>query len=126
MLTTPLQVSILLAHKRGEESHYTFNSLKQREILFKKREQSFAEEISAFYYMNLNSNIRWGIDILQNYPLSSESSKLLNRTPRECLSLIFKYDRRKPPLKIWFSKWMNDLTSLYQEILQNIKGRYSF
>jgi hypothetical protein len=110
------EASSLLALAEGTYPYYSLE----------KREQSIAEEISSLYYTNLNSNIPWGTDILQNYPLSGESSKLLNYTPRECLSLIFKYDRRKPSLKEWFSDWMNDLTRLHQEILQNIKGRYSF
>jgi hypothetical protein len=90
----------------------------------KKIEESFAEEITAFYYMNMNSDISIRKSNLANYFLSSEEcSKLLDHTPREYLSLIFQEDRDKPSLREWFSKWMQDLASLQEEILQNTKKR---
>jgi hypothetical protein len=91
------------------------------EELFEKTEQSFAEEITALYYMNLNSNIPLSAIIPKNHPFSSEHPEMLNHTPREYLSLIFQHDKGKPSLKEWFSGWMNDLTGLQQEIYENTK-----
>jgi hypothetical protein len=89
--------------------------------LFEKTERSFAEEITALYYMNLNSNIPLSTVIPKNHPLHSEHPEMLNHTPREHLSLIFQHDKGKPSLKEWYSSWMNDLTSLQQEIFENTK-----
>jgi hypothetical protein len=94
--------------------------------LFEKREQSFAEEITALYYMNLNSDIPLSAIIPKNHSFSSEHSEILNHSPKEYLSLLFQRDKGKPSLKEWFSRWMNDLTSLQQEILQNTKKAGTF
>jgi hypothetical protein len=47
---------------------------KHADEFFEKTEQSFAEEITALYYMNLNSNIPLGEIIPKDHPLSSNSS----------------------------------------------------
>jgi hypothetical protein len=88
---------------------------------FEKTEQSFAEEITALYYMNLNSNIPLNAIIPKNHPLYTEHPEMPNRSPRQYLSLIFQHDKCKPSLKEWFSSWMNDLTSLQHEISENSK-----
>jgi hypothetical protein len=94
---------------------------KHTDEFFEKTEQSFAEEITALYYMNLNNNIPLSAIIPKNHPLFSEHPEVLNHSPREYLSLIFQRDKEKPLLKEWFSGWMNDLTSLQQEISENTK-----
>jgi hypothetical protein len=76
--------------------------------------------------MNLNSNIPLGATIPKNHPLSSEHPEMLNHSPREYLSLIFQNDKGKPSFKEWFSSWLNDLTSLQQEILLNTKKAGTF
>jgi hypothetical protein len=106
--------ALLIPANMKESSTYTNE-------LFEKMEQSFAEEITALYYMNLNSNIPLNATIPKNHPLFREHSEMLNHSPREYLSLIFQNDKGKPSLKEWFSSWMNDLTGLQQEISENTK-----
>jgi hypothetical protein len=118
----------LVLHKFSEASDMLFpvHGDSYAEDSFEKTEQSFAEEITAFYYMNLNSHIPLRTSTMQNYSLSDWSSKLTNHTPREYLLSIFQHDKRKPSLKEWFSSWMNDLIGLQQEILQNTKKAGTF
>jgi hypothetical protein len=89
--------------------------------LSEKSELSFADEITALYYMNFNSKIPLSTIIPRDHSLFSEHSEMLNRSPREYLSLILQHDKGKPSLKEWFSSWMNDLTGLQQEISENTK-----
>jgi hypothetical protein len=86
-------------------------------------EESFAEEITALYYMNMNSDIPLRASNLRKYLSSEEYSKLSDHTLREYLTLIFQQDNAKPSLSEWFSKWMDDLASLQLDILQNTKKR---
>lgn len=83
-------------------------------------EKSFADEITAFYYMNLrnDSNIR----VIEPRNDSIESLKPQDKTPKQCLSLLLKQDKEKPLLREWSSKWWDDLKKLYSEILYNMKG----
>jgi hypothetical protein len=115
-------------NKFGEASAMLFptHGESYTDDFFEKTEQSFAEEITALYCANLNSNIPLSAIIPKDHPLSNEHSEMLNHSPREYLSLIFQRDKEKPSLKEWFSSWMNDLTSLQQEILQNTKKAGTF
>jgi hypothetical protein len=85
--------------------------------VLKHMEESFADEISAFYYMNLynDSNSE------QRKYYNSRSFKPLDKTPRQCLSLLLKQDKEKPLIREWLSKWRDDLTRLQSEVLDNVR-----
>jgi hypothetical protein len=105
---------------------YTFMTMSTKRYLardirstLKRMEESFADEIAAFYYMNLctDSNIR------------VSESRLLDKTPRQCLLLILEQDKEKPLIKEWFLKWIEDLKSQQsdlsdeeQKLLDNFKA----
>lgn len=84
-------------------------------------EESLADEIAAFYYMNLctDSNIR--VSEPRKY-YHSKSFKPLDKTPRQGLSLFVEQDKEKPLIKEWLYKWRDDLTRLQSEVLNNIKA----
>ena len=88
--------------------------------ILKNMEESFADEISAFYYMNLynDSNIR--VSEPRKY-CHSKSFKPLDKTPRQCLLLLVEQDKGKPLIKEWLCKWRDNLTRLQSEVLDNIK-----
>jgi DNA-binding PadR family transcriptional regulator len=74
--------------------------------IFRKKEEAFAEEISALYYMNLSN--------------SRERVRRSKRTLQDCLSVILEND---PSLRKWFSRWIQDLETLQNETLQHIKTK---
>jgi hypothetical protein len=98
-------------------SFITFTTLDPNRIL-NQMEEAFAEEISAFYYMNLfNNNTEIG-----------DSSKDLTFS-LERISLLFQEDKRDPLIGDWVSKWTKDLSSnykdlssIYKQISETIKG----
>lgn len=68
-------------------------------------EEVLAEEISAFYYMNLfNNNTKIG-DSSKDFTFSLER-----------ISLLFQEDKRDPLLGDWVSKWTKDLSSIYKDL----------
>jgi DNA-binding PadR family transcriptional regulator len=81
--------------------------------ILRRMEESFEDEITAFYYMNLynDSNIR-----------VSDASFNSSYTPKQCLSLLLKQDKNKPHIKERLSKWRDNLTRLQSEVLDNIKA----
>jgi hypothetical protein len=83
--------------------------------ILQKKEKSFADEINAFYYINLHNESS----------LIDASDKSLNCTPKQCLSSILEQDKCKPLLREWFAKWMEDLKTYQEEVLQNIKAASS-
>jgi hypothetical protein len=94
--------------------------------ILQEMEESFADEITAFYYMNLYNDSRIRINDLpgkyyHSLPIN-ESFKKLEHTPKECLSMILQEDKEEPLIRKWFSKWKKDLVGLQEEILQNIKS----
>ena len=83
-----------------------FNSLPNNNILL-KMEKSFADEITAFYYTNLHTDysLEEGSLLCKYHHFSeTDKSKLLNCTPKQCLSSILQED---PRIKEWFSKCKN-------------------
>ena len=82
--------------------------------IIRKMEQTFAEEITALYYMNLVSEGRIIVGKSEN------RLRWSRRTAQHCLSVILKNDFS---LSVWFSKWMKDLVTLQNETLQNTKSK---
>ena len=82
----------------------------------KHMEDSFADEIAAFYYINL----------LNDYIRGGKPRKPLDKTPKQCLSLLLEQDKDKPLIKEWLSKWMNDLKRLQSDVLGNIETTARF
>jgi DNA-binding PadR family transcriptional regulator len=89
--------------------------------ILKHMEESFADEIAAFYYMNLHSDSDIRLSEPRKY-YHSKSFKPLDKTPRQCLSLFVEQDKEKPLIKEWLCKWRDDLTRLQSEVLDNIKA----
>jgi hypothetical protein len=99
----------------------TFGNLQLQDLMgkiFNMFEESFADEITVRYYMNLytDSDIR-----LSDYR-KQESFEVINRTPKQCLSLLLEYDNKEPLIRDWFCKWAKDLVSFQQEIVQNFEA----
>jgi hypothetical protein len=84
-------------------------------------EKSFADEIAAFYYMNLHSDSDIRVSEPRKY-YHSKSFKPLDKTPRQGLSLFVEQDKEKPLIKEWLCKWRDELTKLQSEVLDNIKA----
>jgi hypothetical protein len=87
-------------------------------VFLKDTEESFRDEITAFYYMNLYNN-----SIRLSEPRKYYHSKLfkpLDKTPRQGLSLLVEQDKEKPLIKEWLCKLRDDLTNLQSEVLDNI------
>jgi hypothetical protein len=88
-------------------------------VFLKDTDESFRDEITAFYYMNLyNNSIR--VSEPRKY-YHSKSFKPLDKTPRQGLSLLVEQDKEKPLIKEWLCKLRDDLTNLQSEVLDNIK-----
>jgi hypothetical protein len=84
-------------------------------------EKSFADEITAFYYMNLRNDSNIRVSEPRKYYDSIESLKPLDKTPKQCLSLLVEQDKEKPLIKEWLSKWKDDLIRIQKEVLANIE-----
>jgi DNA-binding PadR family transcriptional regulator len=89
--------------------------------ILKDMEGSFADEIAAFYYMNLCSDSDIRVSEPRKY-YHSKSFKPLNKTPRQGLSLFVEQDKERPLIKEWLFKWRDDLTRLQSEVLDNVKA----
>jgi DNA-binding PadR family transcriptional regulator len=79
-------------------------------------EKSFVDEITAFYYMNLYNNCIRVSEPRKYY--HSKSFKPLDKTPRQCLSLLVEQDIE---IRERLCKWRDDLTRLQSEVQDNIK-----
>ena len=90
-----------LWHRYPRLSLITFTALDPNRIL-KYMEESFANEISAFYYMNL---LKPNIDV----------------SLKQCLSLLVQEIKGDPPLREWLNKWIEDIDSVYQDIHKTVK-----
>ena len=96
----------------------TFTTLDPNTIL-RQMEQSFADEISIFYYMNL---LKPNIDVSETKMRRAESSsKDIRCDLEQCLSLLVQEIKGDPPLGNWIKKWSEDLSSVYHEIDENMK-----
>jgi DNA-binding PadR family transcriptional regulator len=89
--------------------------------ILKRMEESFADEIAAFYYMNLHNDSDIRVSEPRKY-YHSKSFEPLDKTPRQVLSLFVEQDKGKPLIKEWLCKWRDDLTRLQSEVLDNIKA----
>jgi hypothetical protein len=85
------------------------------------KDMEIADEIAAFYYMNLCSDSNIRVSEPRKY-YHSKSFKPLDKTPRQGLSLFVEQDKEKPLIKEWLYKWRDDLTRLQSEVLDNIKA----
>jgi hypothetical protein len=89
--------------------------------ILKRMEKSFADEIAAFYYMNLHSDSGIRVSEPRKY-YHSKSFMTLDKTPTQGLSLFVEQDKEKPLIKDWLCKWRDDMTRLQSEVLDNIKA----
>ena len=78
-------------------------------------EESFSDEISALYYMNLFNH---------NFEVQDSSNDLTRNLERR-LSLLLQEDKRDPLLRDWVKKWIEDLSSIYRQIYETME-RWSF
>jgi hypothetical protein len=113
-----------LRYRYPNLSLVTFTTLDHSRIL-KQIEESFADEISAFYYMNL---LKPNIDLSEmrmysDSTLTNNSSKDLRISSLEkCLSLLVHEVRTDPSIRDWAKKWREDIRSIYHEIDENVKA----
>jgi hypothetical protein len=95
----------------------TFTTLYPDRIL-KYMEESFAEEISAFYYLNLLKPNVSEMKMNHNFVLKSKDLKC---NTEQCLSLLVQEIKRDTLLRDWINKWSEDIDSVYQEIHETVK-----
>jgi hypothetical protein len=107
------EITILLNPLRYHYPHLsliTFTTLDPNRIL-EQMEDAFADEISAFYYMNLfNHNIK----------IENSYKDLIHGMERP-LSLLFQEDKTDPLIKDWIKKWTEDLSGIYKQIYQTME-----
>jgi hypothetical protein len=90
--------------------------------IVKHMEESFADEISACYYMNfLKPNIDVDEMKMRHGRLLTKGSKDLRRDLGKCLSLLIQEVKEDPSTRDWVRKWSEDLSSVYQEIDKTVK-----
>lgn len=92
-----------------------------REIL-KHMEESFADEIAAFYYINLCNDSNIGESESRKYYYHCWSVKPLDKSPKQCLSLFLEQNKEEPLIKEWLYKWREDLEKLQYEVQAGIKA----
>jgi len=83
-------------------------------------EESFAKEISAFYYLNL---LKPNIDVSE-MKMSYESvskSKDLKCNMEQRLLLLVQEIKGDASLRNWVNRWSEDIDSLYQNIHETVK-----
>jgi hypothetical protein len=99
----------------------TFTALDSNRVL-KHMEESFADEISAFYYMNL---LKPNIDVtetkMRHDPVLKKSSKDLTDKLEERLLLLIQEVKGDPLIRNWARKWSKDLCCVYEEIGEVVK-----
>ena len=102
-------------------SLFTFTGLDSNRIL-KYMEESFADEISVFYYMNL---LKPNIDVsemkMYHDPMLRKDSKDLTDNLEKRLLLLIQEVKGDPSIRDWAKKWSEDLRSVYQEIGEAVK-----
>ena len=99
----------------------TFTAQDPNRIL-KHMEESFADEISACYYMNfLKPNIDVDEMKMRYERLLTKGSKDLRIDLGKCLSLLIQEVKGDPSTRDWARKWSEDLSSVYQEIDKIVK-----
>ena len=102
-------------------SWFTFTALDPNRIL-KYMEESFADEISVFYYMNL---LKPNIDVSEmrvyHDPMLRNGSKDLTDNLEKRLLLLIQEVKGDPSIRDWARKWSEDLRSVYQEIGEAVK-----
>ncbi|MGH9995132.1 MAG: hypothetical protein ACRD4J_07845 [Nitrososphaeraceae archaeon] len=104
-----------LLYRYPNLSLITFTALDPNTIL-KYMEERFADEISAFYYMNLlKPNTNETEMKMRHDSVPKKSSKDL-RDLGKCLSLLVQEVKGDPSTRDWAKKWSEDLSSVYQEI----------
>jgi hypothetical protein len=97
----------------------TFTALYPNRIL-KYMEESLAEEISAFYYLNL---FKPNIDVseMKMRYNSVSKSKDLKCNVEQSLSLLVQEIKGDAPLRDWINTWSKDIDSVYQDIHETVK-----
>jgi hypothetical protein len=83
-------------------------------------EESFAEEISAFYYLNLLKSNMDESEMEIHYDSVSKSKDLKYDTEQR-LSLLVQEIKGDAPLRDWVNRWIKDIDSMYQDIHETIK-----
>ncbi|MGA7367524.1 MAG: hypothetical protein WBX01_00205 [Nitrososphaeraceae archaeon] len=99
-----------LSYRYPRLSLISFTTLDPNTIL-RHMEQSFADEISAFYHMNL---LKPNIDV--------NETKMRHKCNLEkCLPILVREVKGDPLLGNWIKKWSEDLTSVYHDIDETMK-----
>jgi hypothetical protein len=86
--------------------------------LLREMEESFANEITTLYYINLCNESYIKVSNLA----TEESFRQINCTPVRCLFSILTQDKQGD-LREWFSKCMKDLKAFQEDILKITKSR---
>jgi hypothetical protein len=93
--------------------------------LLRRFEKFFEDEITAFYYFHLY--YEHGFNTIIHKPASYYYS-LFNRgnkpvfLPKRCLELILQMDEKKPLIKEWYNKWIEDISNLQKRIYEILES----
>ena len=107
-----------LSYSYPHLSLVTFTTLYPNRIL-KYMEESIAEQISAFYYLNL---LKPNMDESEMKMChNSVKSKDLKCNMEQRLSLLVQEIKGDVPLRDWVNRWSEDIDSVYQDIQGTVK-----
>ena len=106
------------------EYGFTKSSSLEPEIIEKisnQLEKEFADEITAFYYFQLCSELNVEVESRSRYYSSIKHGK--NQFPtsvilKSCLISILQNDKENPSISEWYYRWMNDINSLQKEVYE--------
>lgn len=105
-----------LLYRYPRFSLITFTALDSKRIL-KSMEEWFANEISAYYYMNL---LKPNIYINETKMNHRDLSKDRNYKIEKCLSSLVQ-EVKDPSIRDWVKKWGEDINSVYEDIHKIVK-----
>ena len=94
--------------------------LKNNNNLLREFENSFADEITAYYYFNLYFEYEF-FYIMDTTSIDSNYPKSL--MPKECLHQILKLDEE---IAIFYLRWHEDITNLQDSISRHLKQPINF
>ena len=124
-----LNEMILLLHPLEEGFSKGTGLQPVRRDIVHQLEEQFAGEITALYYFHLYFEYEFitrigqptkyysSIDDRNKFPISSK--------PKSCLLSILQSDKKEPSLSKWFYQWIQDISSLQNEVYEALKFKHN-
>lgn len=89
-------------------------------------EDTFADEITALYYIHLYYDHAFDTRISQPTKYYSSINHTndqfpISARPKSCLSSILQADKKRPLINEWLYRWVQDISNLQKEIYETLK-----